>query len=367
MDELTIERLRAFHNRGMELRQLDTEERAFDYLKTCYGVIRDDGILKRVPQTQEEVERYSIACEVVLEYAATCTQHAFNKNDGEWHKTAVGIEDRIRKLSTTAIPAMPDGLDPTPIFRELHRAGNSLGVSYQRPKELFDGRDTEKAIKLTKEASRYYGDWAKEIISRSAGGLSEQDKADILNAIRYCGNYAAALYQRAEDLKKKAPEEAIELYNQSIAERVSIEKNLISPLFTSTSLKYFQSVTQRAGTYQAIAILSKGEKRKRGIGEAKKLYGEAIEGISALERSESSGNSDGGCVTYQNARLGAQFGLAWCFFNGGEYEEALKKHKAVFDERRALLGSDHVDTVKSLRAMNTVKAAIYSAKTRSDA
>lgn len=353
--ELSYGLLSVFHTHAMGLRQKGSEKEAFSYLNRCFTVIRDSGILQGVPNTQDEVRRYAMACEVMLEYAATCTQHAFRTEDGSWHETAVDIEKGIVELAGTLIPSLKDsGLDIDPIYREIHRAGNSLGVSFQRPKSLFAGRDTEAAVNYTSNAARYFREKAVGIIRAAGPNLRGQDRTDVLNAIRYCGNYATALYQRAEDyLSENASLEAVACYEKSLKVRAQIEKELIKPVFGVSSLKFCQSLTQRAGTIQAMARVGAED-----LNAARELYGQAVRELCALEREAGGATSDGGSVTYQNARLGAQYGLAWCLYNSGDYDEALELHQQVFNERRELLGGDHVDTRKSLRAVEIVRAQI---------
>ena len=287
--EVSYDLLSEFHTHAMSLRQKGSEKEAFTYLNRCFTVIRDSGILQGVPSTQDEIRRYAMACEVMLEYAATCTQHAFRTEDGSWHETAVDIEKGIVELAGKLIPSLKDsGFNVDPIYREIHRAGNSLGVSFQRPKSLFAGRDTEAAINYTRDAARYYREKAIGIIRVVGPNLKGQDRIDVLNAIRYCGNYATALYQRAEDyLAEDNSLEAIACYKKSLKVRARIEEELIIPVFGTASLKFCQSLTQRAGTIQAMA--------KAGVGNlnaARKLYKQAIRELCALERKAGSAASD---------------------------------------------------------------------------
>lgn len=355
MKPLTCEDLRTFNLHGVDLRQRSNEEEAFKYYKGCFGRIRDEGILEKTPSDREGVELYALACEVVLGYAATCTQHSFRTRDKTWHETAVGIEEDVLELSGTVIPSVrAAGLDPKPIEREIHRAGNSLGVSYQRPRSLFPGRNTKKAVNLTTDAANYYREKALDIIARTEGNCCGQDKEDVLNAVRYCGNNAAAYYQRAEDYAQAGDKEkALRCYSKSEEIRREIERSLIIPVFGEDSLKYCQSLSLRAGTCQAMArVQENGELAERLYEKAQGIYDEAIAKLSYLEETNGSEASDGGCVTYQNARLGAQYGQAWCLFNMGRYAEALELHRSVYIQRRELLGTDHVDTIKSLDAVN---------------
>lgn len=356
-----IERLIEARDRALSLRRSGKGENARKYLKWSHARIRENDLLHAVAESQYEIDLLFVACEVELEYAACCTVAALSALDANYHYAAVDTERAVRSVLLALGKLALDGSAQKRFDWLLHRSENSLGVSFQRPRRIFPGRDTEYAVLRCSESYNYFFSIARSIIVSKHGQYSDEDIKVVDDCVRYCGNYAAALYQRAMDFYESGAAEAARLYMYySVVTRSDVQFSLIEPVFTTQSLVCVQSISLQADSERRLAEFHSDTKLgRRACQDAVRGYTEVLNILDNLEeenQKEALTRGNG----YQIARLRAQAGLASSYAYLGDHKKAYSLHQATYRERAVCLGEAHIDTIKSRIAMEQerVKAGV---------
>ena len=343
--------LQVVRKHAATLRQEGEERAARRYLSWWHAEINRRKLLDASNNTNQNLKATTLACEIELDYAASCTQEALSVLDVNYQNAAVDIERNVHTILQRMCTKLCRTRRHSPAFKHLkwllYRSKNSLGVSYQRPKSIFPDRDTAYAVELCGEAYAYFLCIAVPLVKNKENNQSDERCSIIVNAIRYCGNYAAALYQRAMDYQKSgALLTAREYMRRSIEVRLDIETALIVPEFGHRSQLYCRSLTLRADGERRMAefCINKDEGDSVCM-KATRHYGEALRILTELERDEGSDSSGGSYATYRVARLRAQSGQARALGHLGNHLLAYYLHRATFLERVKCLGEAHIDTL----------------------
>lgn len=343
--------------KAKEIRRQGDDERAFRLLGYSYAQIRDRGVFDLPTALRVKTGLVTLPSFVLLEYSAVCTQHAFRIFDESWHGVSIAMGRKVYsdavKLSEEKSLSMHDQAE---VIEVLHLAETDLGLSFQRPFKRY--RNTELAVVYSHKAYQYYWDKANDVLSQSGACRLESAQMIIFNAVKYCGNYASALYQRALDLIEREPGGAFDLLRRSLDVRGKIEEDLITELSDKPNIRKYRSMVLRANTMQTM-----GRCRIGGgddyLTDAQNLYESVIGQLQKLDFDDKS-LAQGIRAEAQRVFAMAEYGYGWCLYHLGFYCEALSAHEVGFKMRLKQFGATHIDTRKSRNAVNQLRRAIAS-------
>lgn len=348
--------IKASIDEGVSLRRRGDEEDAFLALGYAYAELRDRGVFQ-VEGVADNLKEGLLpsAIELALEYAATCTQHSFAIYDESWHGVSISIEKTSLDIAEECIKLLDAGAEEyVEAERLCYRAENALGLSLQRPFSRY--RDTGRAVEYTEHVYDYYFQFALDWINSrpTEGDASDVADRDLVDqAIRRCGNYPSALYQRGVDERQnKSYKEAIKDLRSSLKVREEVESKLVRPFYGDESERVYRSQILRANTCQEIARCGK----RLFFRSAKMKYERAISGLEQLKKHLIGPEIRSACVTISRGK----YGLGWCLVHTGHLDEGLSYLEGAYAERRWIMGDAHIDTVKALDAVGRVKGLLKS-------
>lgn len=340
-----------------EIRRQGDDERAFRLLGYSYAQIRDQGVFDLPTALRVKTGLLTLPSFVLLEYSAVCTQHAFRMFDESWHGVSISMgrsvyNDAIKLSEDKGLPIH----DQAEVIEVLHLAETDLGLSFQRPFKRY--RNTELAVEYSHKAYLYYWDKANEALSQSGACRLESAQKTIFNAVKYCGNYASALYQRALDLIERESDGASDLLRRSLDVRGKIEDGLIAKLSDKPNIRKYRSMVLRANTMQTMGRCKMGGGDDY-LTDARNLYESVIGQLQKLDFDDKN-LAQGICAEARRVFAMAEYGYGWCLYHLGLYREALSAHEMSFKMRLKQFGATHIDTRKSRNAVNQLRRAIAS-------
>lgn len=389
-----IKHLKALLNKAIALRHTENEPAAFDLLIYLWAEVRDSNIINNYKiQRQQDIEILSLAFMVIVEFGATSTQRSLQLHDWRWHGVDISLSEDIKRRAAQILKYYGEAnLDLSPIKEAQMRATNSLGLAYQRPFILL--HNSQLAIKNSSEAFAYFLEEGKRSAHTYQTNKDIEIFERVFNTIRYCSNFPTAFDNRGMDIYKEVfsrpllssllgpinPEKQLTTYelkkigtavvkrarkheidqaksmlNHALNARTQLINELIVPMISYTDgsieyqIRYYRALWLQAGTYQNLGRMGDIEAMKK----AEETYMNVIEGLKRLEGIAIETNKIQAC----SDRLGAQFGLSWLYINTHQYQKACELAKATYEERSQVLGAEHVDTQKALRALLQAESA----------
>ena len=339
------------------LRRENDEERAFLELKFLSSYIHSNSLFETLTKRDSDLGTTTLLLKIELEYAATCTQHAFSLYEENWHGAAISIEKKALDYLTTLPEAPAANVEKLKLLQGL--CNTALGLSFQRPFKRF--RNTPAAVKYAKKAFEYFfvkgTDALRNYLSSTISADSDQNHTDILNAVKYSGNYAAALHQLGLDcMEGRHYQQALKNLEESLLIRRKIEKELIRPyneMSDRLADRLIKSCVLTAGSMQAIARINSDEKT---YSDAIKLYDSAINQLQM--KLDARYATPASLYDLKVTLYSALYGAGWCHYHIGRTEEALELHREAYNGRLELLGPSHIDTVKSSQAISRMERSM---------